>query len=335
MYTQLYDRFVGTTEAQVANDMVRRIYSEIGRAGDYVKWAKPRGGITDNAQDSLYYEAAYSAYEKDDYKLAKGAFDVYLQKYPKGVFFIPANYYKAQVCEELKLPADALNHYGIVALANSGDMKEDAALSALRLSGKDASCDQILPYVEVLESLTKSKEMRQNCWKSMMYCYVKGKQQDKLVAVATKVISDPTTPAEMRTESQLILVKSDIQSGNTTHSLTQLKELYTKENNRFAAEAKYLEAELLFKSDSLELCKNSCYAILDEFNGYDLWVGKALLLLGDAFKKEGDILNAKATWNGVVENFDMPELIAEAKLKLKSLESSPTAPSTPQNSDPK
>lgn len=337
MYTQLYDRFVGTTEAQVANDMVRRIYSEIGRAGDYVKWAKPRGGITDNAQDSLYYEAAYSAYEKDDYKLANGAFDVYLQNYPKGVFFIPANYYKAQVCEELKLNAEALKYYGIVALANSGEMKEDAALAVLRLSGKDASCDQILPYVEVLETLTKSKEMRQNCWKSMMYCYVQGKQQEKLVAVATKVISDPTTPSEMRTESQLILVKSDIQSGNSTNSLNQLKEIYSKENNRFAAEAKYLEAELLFKNDSLELCKNSCYAILDEFNGYDLWVGKSLILLGDAFRKEGDILNAKATWNGVVENFEMPELVTEAKQKLKSLET-PTSTNpdpNPQNPGPR
>ncbi len=322
MYTQLYDRFVGTTEAQVANDMVRRIYSEIGRASDYVKWAKPRGGITDNAQDSLYYEAAYSAYEKDDFKLASGAFDVYLQNYPKGVFFIPANYYKAQVCEELKQTSDAIKHYGVVALANSGDMKEDAALAVLRLSGKDASCDQILPYVEVLEGLTKSKDMRHNCWKSMMYCYVKGKQQDKLVAVAAKVMSDPTTPAEMRTESQLILVKSNIQSGKTDSSLAQLKTIYSKDNNRFAAEAKYLEAELLFRTDSLEACKNSCYAILDEFNGYDLWVGKALLLLGDAFKKEGDLLNAKATWNGVIENFEMPELVTEAKAKLKELDGS-------------
>jgi predicted negative regulator of RcsB-dependent stress response len=203
-------------------------------------------------------------------------------------------------------------------------MKEDAALAVLRLSGKDASCDQILPYVEVLEALTKSKDMRHNCWKSMMYCYVKGKQQDKLVLIASKVMLDPTTPAEMRTESQLILVKSNIQAGKTDSSLVQLKTIYSKDNNRFAAEAKYLEAELLFTTDSLEACKNSCYAILDEFNGYDLWVGKALILLGDAFKKEGDLLNAKATWNGVIENFEMPELVNEAKLKLKELETSTT-----------
>lgn len=333
MYTQLYDRFTGTSEAQAANEMVRKIYSEMGKAGDYVKWAKPRGGITDNAQDSLYYEAAYDAFDKDDYKLAKSGFETYLQQYPKGAFSMEAHYFLAQSYEQLKSKPEAIKEYAIVAKANSGDMKEDAALSVLRLSGDNATCDQIIEYVEILESLTKSKDQRQNCWKSMMYCYVKGNNQDKLVAVSSKIINDPTTPQEMRTEARLVLVKSDIQTGKTGSSLTDLKDIYSKENNRFAAEAKYLEAELLFKQDSLEACKNSCYAILDEFNGYDLWVGKALLLLGDAFKKEGDLFNAKATWNGIIENFDMAELITAAKAKLKELEAStaPVAPEVPQS----
>jgi hypothetical protein len=43
--------------------------------------------------------------------------------------------------------------------------------------------------------------------------------------------------------------------------------------------------------------------------------------LGDAFKKEGDMFNAKATWNGVIENFDVAELKKEAKAKLDQLAS--------------
>ena len=41
----------------------------------------------------------------------------------------------------------------------------------------------------------------------------------------------------------------------------------------------------------------------------------------DAFKKEGDMFNAKATWNGVIENFDVAELKKEAKAKLDQLAS--------------
>jgi hypothetical protein len=44
-----------------------------------------------------------------------------------------------------------------------------------------------------------------------------------------------------------------------------------------------------------------------------------MLLLGDAFLNTKDEFNAKATWNSVAENFDNPELVAEAREKLARL----------------
>jgi hypothetical protein len=44
-----------------------------------------------------------------------------------------------------------------------------------------------------------------------------------------------------------------------------------------------------------------------------------MLLLGDAFLKAGDEFNAKATWNSVVENFEIDEISKEAKEKLAML----------------
>ena len=43
---------------------------------------------------------------------------------------------------------------------------------------------------------------------------------------------------------------------------------------------------------------------MEDFNAYDEWVAKSLLLLGDAFAKEGDDFNAKVTWNTIIENFN-------------------------------
>jgi hypothetical protein len=44
-----------------------------------------------------------------------------------------------------------------------------------------------------------------------------------------------------------------------------------------------------------------------------------MLLLGDAFLKTNDEFNAKATWNSVAENFEIQELVAEAREKLARL----------------
>ncbi|GDX50215.1 hypothetical protein LBMAG26_10740 [Bacteroidota bacterium] len=319
VYSNLYDNYPGTPEAQAANDMVRKIYSEQGDAKSYVRWKKDRGGISDNDQDSLMYETGYNAYEKGEFAVAKKGFDAYLMDYPKGSFYLSAHYYLAQTNEELKNSAEAIKHYSVVALANSGELKEDAALAVLKLSGENPTCDQILAYVEVLEPITQSRQTKQNCWKTMMYCYAKNGNTAGLETISAKVLTDEGTPVELRTEANLILVKADIKAGKTENAMADLKAIYSKENNRFAAEAKYLEAELLYSRDSIAACQASCYIILDEFNGYDIWVGKALILLGDAFKKEGDFFNAKATWNGVIENFDVAELVAIAKEKLAQL----------------
>jgi len=319
VYSKLYDNYPGTPEAQAANDMVRKIYSEQGDAKSYVRWKKDRGGISDNDQDSLMYETGYNAYEKGEFAVAKKGFDAYLMDYPKGSFYLSAHYYLAQTNEELKNSAEAIKHYSVVALANSGELKEDAALAVLKLSGENPTCDQVLVYVEVLEPITQSRQTKQNCWKTMMYCYAKNGNTAGLETISAKVLADEGTPVELRTEAKLILVKADIKAGKTDNAMADLKAIYSKENNRFAAEAKYLEAELLYSRDSIAACQASCYIILDEFNGYDMWVGKALILLGDAFKKEGDFFNAKATWNGVIENFDVAELVAIAKEKLAQL----------------
>jgi len=319
VYSKLYDNYPGTPEAQAANDMVRKIYSEQGDAKSYVRWKKDRGGISDNDQDSLMYETGYNAYEKGEFAVAKKGFDAYLMDYPKGSFYLSAHYYLAQTNEELKNSAEAIKHYSVVALANSGELKEDAALAVLKLSGENPTCDQVLVYVEVLEPITQSRQTKQNCWKTMMYCYAKNGNTAGLEKISAKVLADEGTPVELRTEAKLILVKADIKAGKTDNAMADLKAIYSKENNRFAAEAKYLEAELLYSRDSIAACQASCYIILDEFNGYDMWVGKALILLGDAFKKEGDFFNAKATWNGVIENFDVAELVAIAKEKLAQL----------------
>lgn len=319
VYTKLYDNYPGTPEAQAANDMVRKIYSEQGDAKSYVRWKKDRGGISDNDQDSLMYETGYNAYEKGEFAVAKKGFDAYLQDYPKGSFYLSAHYYLAQTNEELKNTAEAIKHYSVVALANSGELKEDAALAVLKLSGENPTCEQVLAFVEVLEPITQSRQTKQNCWKTMMYCYAKSGNTLGLESISSKVLADEGTPVELRTEAKLILVKADIKAGKTENVMTDLKAIYSKENNRFAAEAKYLEAELLYSKDSIAACQAACYVILDEFNGYDMWVGRALILLGDAFKKEGDFFNAKATWNGVIENFDVAELVAIAKEKLAQL----------------
>ena len=58
----------------------------------------------------------------------------------------------------------------------------------------------------------------------------------------------------------------------------------------------------------------------NQFNNYDYWLGKTFILLSDYYLKKGDKFQAKATLNSVIEQFEIPEIIAIARGKLYALE---------------
>ncbi len=326
-YSKLYDEFKGTADAQSAAEMVKTILTEEGRAKDFVRWASTRGGMSSMAEDSILYETAITAYDREEYKKAAGSFESYLSEKPEGNFVISAQYYLGMSYEQLKQPQKAVEMYKKVAVANSGEYKEDATLAVLKIYGPNAECADIITYLEIIEQITNSRDIQEKAWKSMMYCYGKSGNAEGMQKIASKVMGSNSADKDMKFESQLILVKNQLKQRSASSTadennqlFSQLKTLYSGNDNRFAAEAKYLEAELHFGLDSLNATKESCYELLDQFNGYDEWVGKSLVLLGDAFAKEGDFFNARVTYNTILENFTDKSITETAKDRVKRIE---------------
>ncbi len=319
MYTRLFDQFPGTPEAKTAAENVKRIYTDQGKGGEYVKWTKNRGGMTASETDSLMYFTAFNLYERDKYQEAVNAFQEYLTEISKGYFKVAANYYKAVCHEELKQKNEALPHYKTAAESNGFEFQEDAVLSVLEILGSNASCNDAMPYLSRLEQITRDKEKRHQAWRSMLKCYEQQSNMAEGRTLAAKIGTELSSTEDLKAEALVFLGKADIQEKKWSDAQVRFKEAYTKYNNKYAAEAKYREAWVFYATDSMELTKESCYGVLDQFNSYDYWVGKAMLLLGDAFLKTKDEFNAKATWNSVAENFEISELVAEAREKLARL----------------
>lgn len=320
MYTKLYDEFPGTADAGAAAEAVKRIYTENGRTSEYFEWVKHRGGISASAQDSLLYSEGYNYYERLDYNKAITSFQNYLDKMRNGTYVIAANYYKAISHETLKQNDKAIENYKVVADANGSEFQEDAVLSILKLYGANGPCEDLVVYLEKMERITKSKETRQQSWRALFRCYDKLGQLSAARDVAKKVADDLSAPDDLKTEALVYIGRADFMDKMYKNALDRFAEAYSRYNNIYSAEAKYREAQVYFETNDLEACINSCYDELDQFNAYDWWVGKSMILLGDAYLAKNDEFNAKATWNSVIDNFGaIPEIAGEAKEKLAKL----------------
>lgn len=319
MYTRLYDEFPGTPEAGTASENVKRIYSDQGRASEYVKWSKNRGGISASAKDTLLYSAAFNLYERDKYTDAIRSFEEYLTEMNNGSFVTPANYYKAICHDELKQKELAIKHYKVVADANGNEFQEDAVLSLLRLYGPDGSCEDLVIYLDKIEKITKNRETRYKAWRALLVCYDKLARYTEAKDIANRIVNELSIEEEIKSEAAVYLGKADFRDKQYESALLKFKDAHTRYNNVHGAEAKYREGLTLYTLERYDDCRKSCYEMMDKFNSYDFWLGKSMLLLGDAFLKKGDDFSAKATWNSVVENFEIPEIVNEAKEKLAAL----------------
>lgn len=320
MYTKLYREYPGTPEAKTAADQVKRIYIEAGRPSDYDRWLKNMGRtMPAGERDSAYYEVARNYYSKGDYKNAAPAFKTYLSEMQNGAFVVAAHYYRGACLEVLKDNKGALEEFRVVAEANGSEFQEDAVLSVLRLSGPNAPCEEMVPYLVKIEQLTKVKETRYQAWSELLHCYQKQNKTEEAKEIARKIGDEITVPDDLKAEAGVYLGVADFNDKKYRQAMDRFADVYNRYNNRFAAEAKYREALTLYTIDSLDACVNDCYDVMDQYNHFDYWVGKAYLLLGDAYLKQNHEFDAKTSWNFVVDNFDNPELVNEAKEKLARL----------------
>ena len=83
-----------------------------------------------------------------------------------------------------------------------------------------------------------------------------------------------------------------------------------------AAEAKYMIALMQYTSEDYQTSINTLFELNNQFTSFDQWLGKSFLLIADNYYTLGELFQAKATLNSIIENASSAILIDEAKLKL-------------------
>jgi hypothetical protein len=53
---------------------------------------------------------------------------------------------------------------------------------------------------------------------------------------------------------------------------------------------------------------------------YEYWLGRSFILIGDNYLAMGEDFQAKATYQSIIDNSPMEEIVDEAQLKLMVLE---------------
>ena len=314
--------YPNTAESKESIKKIEAIYTEMGNTEEYEAFVKtiPNYSKSQFYFDSLSYRSAISKYQEGKYRDAVNSFTKYLKKYKNGLFKTESYYYRANSIESLNDISNAIEDYKWVSDAQISEFTSLSVYKTASLSKENGDDNTALIYYGKWESLVKNDgDLATAIYEQLRILHDKGEIK-KANAKASNLLFNKQATAYMKAEANLVIGKSYMIDSLLNTAIPSFKKVSSTNTNILGAEAKYLEALSYFQLDSFEKSKSTIIAFNKKFSGYDLWLGKSLILLSDYYIAVGDNFSAKSTLNSVLANFEDERILSEAREKLAALD---------------
>src|SRR5690606_18083775 len=118
----------------------------------------------------------------------------------------------------------------------------------------------------------------------------------------------------------LYLGKAAYSLGNNQEATDYFLTTLNTAKDENGAEAQYLLAEIQYKAGDYQKSIETLYDFNTNFSIYEFWLGKSFLLIADNYIALDENFQARATLNSLIEKSPVPEIVSQARAKLKLLE---------------
>ena len=316
---QVITKYPNSPEADDAGSLIRSIYVEEGRADEYLSYMSSLGKNVNYADaDSLSYAAALQKWNDNSCNAGADALGNYVAKYPDGRYVTDASYYVAECRKANKRWDEAIKAYDKVIIAGLNKFYEPAALEVARIYYFNLEkYDSAAYYFEMLNAAASTESFKLEALRGLVRSYYNNRQYSKATSAASALLENKNITNDDKAIALLVLAKSQQLTRECDKALRNYKQVISLNKGAWAAEARYETANCLYEQNKLKEAEAKAMEVIKLAGGYDYWVTKAYILLGDIFLKQKDYFNAKATYQSVAANAVIKELKDEASRKAE------------------
>lgn len=305
-----YKKIVGLTrgsrEAHNALGEIRNIYIENGNVDGYFEYADREGMNSDLGsvqRDSLSFVAAQRLYIGGDKGAASAAFDKYITENPEGIYSAAALYYSADCHTTLgdSLAARERLTRLTAMYYNNYTQRGYERLAQLSAAGADwrAAAEA---YAKLADIATNSAERV-----AALERYLDAAEQSGdaavVVAVADKVMAHPEATESLVRKARFAKAGALEAQGKRNPAVAIYSALSEDVSTPEGAESFYKIIDTAFKYGSFEKAESLVYEFAEKNTPHAYWLAKSFLLLGDVYTSRGDLFQARATYQSVVDGY--------------------------------
>jgi tetratricopeptide (TPR) repeat protein len=320
-YGEVLNKYSNSPEADQALKAIKEIYLSQGKAEDFINFVNslPNGRqIQASEQDTILFEAAEEAYSDGKCEQSISMLNKYLDKFPNGLFFAKARFYKAECYTRMKMPNEAIEEYAYLCRENNNPYYERALVrSAYFNYNNKRDYSKAKSFYQKLLTVATSFQNKQVAKIGMLESSYNLKKYADVVEFAKLIESEGDISSDIKNEAIYYRAKSLFFLKNYKQSLPILEVIVQDKSYKYAAECTYYMASIYTAQGNSKKSNEILLAAKDDFGSYETWVIRYFILIGYNYHKLGDNFQAKATLESIISNYQGDSsLVNEAKEKL-------------------
>ena len=322
-FKRVIEDYPATSESAEALVGLKNVYVETGDVRSYFAYVEGLSNVSVSvsAQDSITYEAAEMLYAKGEYTRVISAFGEYLQNFPQAVFKLSAHFYKAEALFSLG-KNEALTDYLAVLEFKQNQFTERALSQAARIEiGQHDFGVAALHYTQLLAQ-AQDKALQREATIALLNCYVELQNADQMLAAAQAVMALDKLDNDLQVKARSIIANHAFEQSEYHLAKKHYQWIVSATNSEAGAKAQYQLAYILFLQDDFTATEEQIFQLAENFTD-DYHIAKGFILLGDVYLSQGNLFQAKATLESVIENHDgevLKQLAIDKKHAIEALE---------------
>lgn len=323
-YKKVIDDYPGSQEAQTAINDLKTIYVATNQVNEFVTYLSGLGddfALQAGEQDSLSYMAAERLMMDSKNDQAIAAFQQYLQQFPQGGFYTPANYHCANLLYEKHRVDEAMEHYKNVLKQKGNPFMTDALIALSDHAYAKEAYNEGLAYYQQLYTLADNRNTRLQAKTGIMRCLAALEQSAELLAVCEELLQESHLSPELQREARHHKTQSLVKLNRSDEAVKDWESLSKDSQTAFGAEARFLLAEYWFEKGNNDKALKLAQDFLKDGTPHAYWMARCFVLMADIFMKQGDDFQAKQYLLSLKENYtDTDDIQDMISVRLQTIE---------------
>lgn len=281
----------------------------------------PGYSVSGSDRDSILYAAAENHYAQGLYEKAAESFKYYVEQNPSGAYALKAKFLRAESLSLAKKWEQALSAYEVVIKEGQSTYLPSALYKAALIAyNQKQDMPRAFKYYTDYIPIAETEEQQFEATLGALRSAYKLKNANDIYLMSAKVVEHPRSTDDVRALAYYYAATIAKEQNDYDKAVSGYNSIIRINSAELAAEARYSIASIYEKQGQTELAEKLAEEAARANVGYPFWVAKSLLLLSEIQFKKGDLLNAKAIVEAILENFQGDEtIVKEANEKLEKI----------------